>query len=263
MKQRLDKLLVERGLVESREKGQRLVMAGQVLVDGQLLTKAGHQVAGDAEVVIKEQERFVSRGGEKLQAAFDHFPLVVDGKDCLDIGASTGGFTDCLLQHGAARVVAVDVGKGQLHWKLRRDDRVTVIDRFNARYLTPEDLPFVPSLVVIDVSFISLTRILPAAIGVMAEGGELVTLIKPQFEAGREQVAKGGVVKDPEIRRQVVDKVRAFGEDELCLTCQGVCESPVRGPAGNVEYLAWWTRSGQGEGHLAGPVRNTEPLRPA
>jgi len=240
MKQRLDKLLVERGLVESREKGQRLVMAGQVLVNGQPMTKAGHQVADDVEIVIKEQERFVSRGGAKLQAAFDNFPVVAEGKDCLDIGASTGGFTDCLLQHGAARVVAIDVGKGQLHWKVRQDERVTVIDKFNARYLTPEDLPFAPALIVVDVSFISLTRILPAAIGVMAEGGELVTLIKPQFEAGRDQVAKGGVVKDEAVRQQVVDMIRAFGEDELGLTCGGVCESPVRGPAGNVEFLAFW-----------------------
>ncbi len=239
-KVRLDKLLAERGLVESREKGQRLVMAGQVLVNGQPVTKAGYQVADDVEIVIREQERFVSRGGEKLQAAFDHFPVSAEGKDCLDIGASTGGFTDCLLQHGAARVVAVDVGKGQLHWKLRQSDHVTVIDKFNARYLTPDDLPFVPELVVIDVSFISLTRILPAAIGVMAEGGQLVTLIKPQFEAGRDQVAKGGVVKDEAVRRQVVDKVRAFGEDELGLKCRGVCQSPIRGPAGNVEFLALW-----------------------
>ncbi|MDP6809522.1 MAG: TlyA family rRNA (cytidine-2'-O)-methyltransferase [Kiritimatiellia bacterium] len=264
VKTRLDKLLVERGLVESREKGQRLVMAGQVLVNGQPFTKAGHQVADDVEIVVKQQERFVSRGGEKLQAAFDSFPLEAAGKDCLDIGASTGGFTDCLLQHGAARVVAVDVGKGQLHWKVRQDERVTVIDKFNARYLTPDDLPFVPELIVVDVSFISLTRILPAAIAVMAAGGQLVTLIKPQFEAGREQVAKGGVVKDEAVRRQVVEDVHAFGEKELGLKWCGVCKSPIRGPAGNVEYLAFWSKgSGRGEGHLARPVRNTEPLRPA
>ncbi len=263
MKTRLDKLLVERGLVESREKGQRLVMAGQVLVNGQPFTKAGHQVADDVEIVVKQQERFVSRGGGKLQAAFDHFPLEAAGKDCLDIGASTGGFTDCLLQHGAARVIAVDVGKGQLHWKVRQDERVTVIDKFNARYLTPDDLPFIPELIVVDASFISLTRILPAAIALMAEGGQLVTLIKPQFEAGRDQVAKGGVVKDEAVRRQVVDDVHAFGEQELGLTWCGVCESPVRGPAGNIEYLALWRCSGQGKGHLARPVRDTEPLRPA
>ncbi len=241
MKQRIDKLLVERGLVESREKGQRLVMAGQVLVNGHPFSKAGHQVADDVEIIVKAQERFVGRGGEKLQAAFDNFPLQAEGKGCLDIGASTGGFTDCLLQHGAARVVAVDVGKGQLHWKLRQDDRVTVIDKTNARYLAPDDLPFAPELIVVDVSFISLTRILPAAIGVMAEGAELVTLIKPQFEAGREQVAKGGVVKDEAVRRQVVDRIRAFGEDELGLTCRGVCESPICGPAGNVEFLVHWS----------------------
>jgi 23S rRNA (cytidine1920-2'-O)/16S rRNA (cytidine1409-2'-O)-methyltransferase len=241
MKQRLDKLLVERGLVESREKGQRLIMAGQVLVNGHALTKAGHQVADDIDIVVKAQERFVSRGGGKLLEALEQFPVKVEGKDCLDIGASTGGFTDCLLQHGAARVVAVDVGKGQLHWKLRQDERVTIIDKVNARYLQPDNLPFAPELIVVDVSFISLTRILPAAMAVIAPGGELVTLIKPQFEAGREQVARGGVVKDEAVRREVVDNIRAFGEDELGLTCRGVCESPVRGPAGNVEFLAYWT----------------------
>ncbi len=245
MKQRLDKLLVARGLVESREKGQRLVLACQVMVNGHPHTKAGQQEPEDAEIALKSKERFVSRGGHKLQAAFDHFPLSAEGKDCLDIGASTGGFTDCLLQHGAARVVAVDVGKGQLHWKLRQDERVTVIDQTNARYLVSDDLPFVPTLVVIDVSFISLTRILPAAVGVMVKGGELVTLIKPQFEAGREQVAKGGVVKDKGVRQQVIDRVRAFGEDALALTCRGVCESPVRGPAGNIEYVAFWS-TGEG-----------------
>jgi 23S rRNA (cytidine1920-2'-O)/16S rRNA (cytidine1409-2'-O)-methyltransferase len=241
MKQRLDKLLVERGLVESREKGQRLVMAGQVLVNGHALTKSGHQVADDVEIVVKAQERFVSRGGKKLLAALERFPVKVEGKDCLDIGASTGGFTDCLLQHGAARVVAVDVGKGQLHWKLRQDERVTIIDKLNARYLRPDDLPFAPELIVVDVSFISLTRILPAAKDVIAPGGEMVTLIKPQFEAGRAQVAKGGVVRDAAVHREVVDNIRAFGEHDLGLICRGVCESPVRGPAGNVEFLAYWT----------------------
>jgi 23S rRNA (cytidine1920-2'-O)/16S rRNA (cytidine1409-2'-O)-methyltransferase len=246
MKQRLDKLLVERGLVESGEKARRLVMAGQVLVNGHALTKGGHKVADDVEITVKAQERFVSRGGKKLLAALERFPVKVEGKDCLDIGASTGGFTDCLLQYDAARVVAVDVGKGQLHWKLRQDERVTIIDKLNARYLRPDDLPFAPELIVVDVSFISLTRILPAAKAVIAPGGELVTLIKPQFEAGRAQVAKGGVVRDEAVRREVVDNIRAFGEDELGLTCRGVCESPVRGPAGNVEFLAYWSCSGQG-----------------
>ena len=240
MKQRLDKLLVERGLVESREKGQRLVLAGQVLVNGQMLTKAGHAVKDDVELSIKEQERFVSRGGGKLQGALDHFPIQVAGKDCMDVGASTGGFTDCLLQHGAARVIALDVGKGQLHWKLRQDERVTVLDKVNARYLTPEMLPFAPHLITVDVAFISLTRILPAAIAVMAAGAELVTLIKPQFEAGREQVGKGGVVRDETVRQQVVETIRQFGESELGLTWHGVCDSPVRGPAGNVEFVAYW-----------------------
>ncbi|NQU41129.1 MAG: TlyA family RNA methyltransferase [Lentisphaerae bacterium] len=246
MKQRLDKLLVDRGLVESREKGQRLVMAGHVTVDGQVLTKAGHAVRDDVELAVKEQERFVSRGGGKLQGALDHFPIEVAGKDCLDIGASTGGFTDCLLQHGAARVIAVDVGKGQLNWKIRQDERVTVLDKVNARYLTTEMLPFPPQLITVDVAFISLTLILPAAIAVLVPGGELVTLIKPQFEAGRTQVAKGGVVRDEGVRQQVIETVRKFGVSRLGLTWQGVCQSPVVGPAGNVEFVAWW-RLGEGE----------------
>lgn len=245
MKIRLDKLLVERGLVESREKGQRLVMAGQVLVAGQPLTKAGHQVRADVAIAIKQRARFVSRGGAKLQAAFENFELKAMGCDGLDIGASTGGFTDCLLQHGAARVVAVDVGKGQLHWKLRQDERVTVADQTNARYLVPDDLPFAPQLVTVDVSFISLTRILPAVVRVITKAGNIVTLIKPQFEAGRKQVAKGGVVRDPAVHQQVVDRVRRFGEDELGLTWHGMCRSPVRGPAGNIEFLALWRMIGQ------------------
>ena len=242
MKQRLDLLLVQRGLAESREKAQRLVLAGEVRVAGQVMTKPGHDFADDVEIAVAQPERFVSRGGEKLEGAFKAFALDVTGKICVDIGASTGGFTDCLLQHGAARVYAVDVGKGQLHWKLRNDPRVVVLDGINGRYLRPGHLPEAPAVATADASFISLTLLLPAVKEVLAPGGEIITLIKPQFEAGRAEVGKGGVVRDPRIRQQVVERVRAFGVNVLGLTWVGVCESPLIGPAGNVEFLAYWKK---------------------
>jgi 23S rRNA (cytidine1920-2'-O)/16S rRNA (cytidine1409-2'-O)-methyltransferase len=239
-KQRLDVLLVERGLAETREKAQGLIRAGQVLVNGQLADKPGHTFDTGGAFEVKAGPRFVSRGGEKLEGAFETFHLNVKDLTCLDVGASTGGFTDCLLQHGAAKVFAVDVGKGQLHWKLRNDPRVTVIEALNARYLKPADLPVKPRFVVVDVSFISLTRILPAVIQVVDVPAELVTLIKPQFEAGRKQVGKGGVVRDEAVRAAVVENIRAWGTKELALEWLGVCESPIKGPAGNVEFLAYW-----------------------
>lgn len=239
--QRLDTLLVARGLAESRERAQRLILAGDVLVGGHPSTKAGVRVATDAGITLKARPRYVSRGGEKLEAALAHFAVDVTGRTGLDIGASTGGFTDCLLQHGAAHVVAVDVGKGQLHWKLRRDTRVTVVEGVNARYLQPAHLGGkVPDIAAADVSFISLTKVLPAVVGVLPAGAQLITLIKPQFEAGREHVQKGGVVRDEAVRQGVVETVRRAGEDELGLRWQGLCESPLRGPAGNVEFLALW-----------------------
>jgi 23S rRNA (cytidine1920-2'-O)/16S rRNA (cytidine1409-2'-O)-methyltransferase len=243
MKQRLDILLVQRGLVESRERAQRLIMAGEIRVAGQVATKQGHEYEDTVELAVAQPERFVSRGGDKLEGAFKAFPLDVTGKVCVDVGASTGGFTDCLLQHGAARVYAVDVGKGQLHWKLRNDPRVVVIDGINGRYLRPAQLPEVPAVATVDASFISLTLLLPAVKELLAPGGEIITLIKPQFEAGRAEVGKGGVVRDPRIRQQVVERVRAFGVGVLGLTWVGVCESPLHGPAGNVEYLAYWKKS--------------------
>ena len=239
---RLDHRVVELGLVESREKAQRLILAGCVRVDDRVETKASHQVSEESVITLVEQERFVGRGGEKLEEAFVHFGLDVRDKVCLDVGASTGGFTDCMLQHGAARVYAVDVGKGQLHAKLRVDPRVVVMDGVNARYLAPADLRDTPAFASIDVSFISLTKVLPAVTQVLASGGRIVSLIKPQFEAGREQVGKGGVVRSEAVREEVVERVRAFGTGELRLKWLGVCPSPIKGPAGNVEFLACWEK---------------------
>ena len=238
---RLDLLLVQRGLAESREKAQRLVLAGKVRVDGQPAGKPGHTVGEEAELTVEAPERFVSRGGEKLEAAFVHWGLTVDGETCLDVGASTGGFTDCLLQHGARRVYAVDVGHAQLHARLAADPRVVVMDGVNARHLDAAAFPERPTFATMDASFISLTLLLPAVAGVLTPHARLVTLIKPQFEAGRDEVGRGGVVRDPAIHRQVVDSVRAEGE-RLGLTWQGEIESPLRGPAGNVEFIAYWTR---------------------
>lgn len=242
MKERLDTLLVQAGLAESKEQAQRLVLAGEVRVAGQRATKPGHKVDASAPLAVDARPRFVSRGGEKLEGAFAAFPeFDVTGRVCLDVGASTGGFTDCLLQHGAARVIAVDVGKGQLHWKLRQDPRVTVIEGFNARYLQPSDLPEQPQAGVTDVSFISLKLILPPMVDVLPPGGELVSLIKPQFEAGRAKVP-GGVVRDPAVHEEVVAEIKAFGTETLGLEWMGCVESPLRGPEGNIEFLAWWRK---------------------
>jgi len=247
MKERLDTLVVKRGLVESREKAQRLILAGQVLVAGQLATKPGHSVDTELDITVKARPRFVGRGGEKLDAAFEAFGLAVEGRVCLDTGASTGGFTDCMLQRGAAQVYAVDVGRGQLHWRLRNDPRVTVMEGVNARYLDSASFVPPPEFAALDVSFISLTKVLPAVKDVLAGLGVLVTLIKPQFEAGREQVRRGGVVRDPAVHQEVLAHIRRFGEESLGLCWQGVCESPLKGPAGNTEFLAWWVKSGRVE----------------
>ena len=237
---RLDQLLVQRELVESRGKAQALIRAGSVRVADQPMTKPGHLFAVDAEITVDQPPKYVSRGGEKMAAALDAFPVEVNGRICMDIGASTGGFTDCLLQHGARHVYAVDVGKGQLHWDLRQDERVTVMEGVNARHLEPAWFDAVPTLAVADVSFISLTKVLPAIHSVLAPGGEAVTLIKPQFEAGREQVGKGGVVRDPAVHKVVLATVQQFGEERLGWMWQGHNVSPLKGPAGNVEFLAYW-----------------------
>ena len=241
-KQRLDIMLVERGLAITREKARRLILAGAVRVDGRVVDKAGRPCAADAVIEVTAADKFVSRGGGKLDGAFAAFNLNVTGKVCADIGASTGGFTDCLLQHGAARVYAVDVGKGLLDWKLRNDPRVIVREELNARYLSERDIPEPFQFGVIDVSFISLTLILPPVTRLIAAGGQIVSLIKPQFEAGREHVGKGGVVRDAAVHEAVVARIRQFGTQALPLEWIGLCESPLRGPAGNIEFLAWWRK---------------------
>ncbi len=238
---RLDQALVRAGLVESRELAQRLILAGEVTVDGQKVFKAAQNVADGACLALLAKPRFVSRGGEKLQGAFDAYGLDVTGLCCLDVGASTGGFTDCLLQHGARRVLALDVGTNQLHYRLRSDPRVWSRERFNCRYLTPGDLPETPGFGCTDVSFISLRHILPPMAACLAPGSRLVSLIKPQFEAGRREAPKG-VVRDPAVRERVVGEIRAFGEAETPLRWLDCRPSPLLGPEGNVEFLALWER---------------------
>jgi len=236
-KERLDRLLVTRKLVASREEAQRLIMAGQVFVNGQKAEKPGRQVALQATLQVRERSPYVSRGGLKLAAALDAFSLDVTGVVAADIGASTGGFTDCLLQRGAALVYAVDVGYGQLAWKLRRDPRVRLLERTNVRYL--EKLPDQVDVAVIDVSFISLELVLPQVVRYVRPGGWVVALIKPQFEAGRRDVGKGGIVRDMAVRRRVVETVLARAET-LSLALRGVIRSPIHGAKGNVEFLAAW-----------------------
>ena len=244
MQTRLDQMLVARGLAASRTVAQALVLEGKVRVAGQVERKAARMLPDDADVEVEAPPRFVSRGGEKLEGAFAAFPgWTVDGLVCLDVGSSTGGFTDCLLQHGAARVMAVDVGTNQLAYKLRVDPRVWVRENFNARHLSVDDLPERPARAVTDVSFISLKLILPPMAEVLLPGGEIISLIKPQFEAGRGQ-APGGVVSDPAVRQRVVDDISRFGQETLGLALLGVAESPIRGrEKGNVEYLAWWRKA--------------------
>ena len=244
MKRRLDILLVERGLAESRTRAQALVMEGKVRVAGQTEYKPSRQVDDETSVEIEAPPRFVSRGGEKLEGAFELWgtALGAEGKTCLDVGSSTGGFTDCLLQHGARRVMAVDVGTNQLAYSLRTDPRVWVRENFNARYMKPEDLPEVPALAVTDVSFISLKLILPPIRDVLAPGGEIVALIKPQFEVGKGN-APGGLVRDENLRLAARDEIVRFAKEELGLELLGLAESPIKGrEMGNIEYLSWWRK---------------------
>jgi 23S rRNA (cytidine1920-2'-O)/16S rRNA (cytidine1409-2'-O)-methyltransferase len=236
---RLDRLLVERGLAPSRERAQRLIMAGDVLVDERPVTKAGSEVASDAVVRLRAAaSAYVSRGGEKLAGALDHFGIDVAERVVLDVGASTGGFTDVCLRRGARRVIAVDVGYGQLAWALRQDPRVVVLERTNARGLTPAMLPETPDAVVIDVSFISLTLVLPPVVALVAPQATLVVLVKPQFEVGKGEVGKGGVVRDPAQRAAAVARVRAKAEG-LGLVVRGEAESVLPGPKGNREVFLW------------------------
>lgn len=241
---RLDNLLVERGLVDTREKARRMIMAGMVQVAGHEASKPGMPVERDAQVEIKAKLPYVSRGGLKLEAALDEFGIEPVGAIVADIGASTGGFTDCLLQRGAGKVYAIDVGYGQLAWTLRQDARVVVMERVNIRYLN--ELPEKVDLVTIDVSFISLKLVVPAAVQLLQPEGLIVALIKPQFEAGREQIGKGGIVRDPDVHRQVLDTILRWGITQR-LEPFDLIPSPIRGPAGNVEFLVGWRPSPPGE----------------
>lgn len=239
---RLDVELVERGLCESREQAQRAVMAGSVRINNQVAQKSSQSVKPGDVIEISSGEKYVSRGGLKLEHALKEFALDVTRKLAIDLGASTGGFTDCLLQHGAAKVYAVDVGRGQLAWKLRNDPRVVVMEQINARSLSRSHFPAeftAADLVVIDCSFISLTKILPAAIPLLKKGGQIAALIKPQFEAGKAEADKTrGVIKDPSIHRRVLSEIQRFIANQPELTWKGVVQSPILGPAGNKEFLA-------------------------
>jgi 23S rRNA (cytidine1920-2'-O)/16S rRNA (cytidine1409-2'-O)-methyltransferase len=253
---RIDRLLVERGLTDSREKALRLILAGDVFVDGERVDKAGALVAGEAEVELVDRSRYVSRGGEKLAHALDYFNVPVSERICIDIGASTGGFTDCLLQRGATRVYAVDVGTGQLDPRLRKDARVVVMEKTNARALDPRIFPEQPSLAVIDVAFISLEKILPATFGVLQTRAEIVMLIKPQFEVGRDHVGKGGVVRDPALHRSVVARLARY-----CVLrgwhVLGVSASPLRGPKGNREFFLHTSSQGRTAANIETLINRT------
>ena len=238
MKQRADVWLVTRGMAESREKAQALIMAGQVYIGEKKVLKASEQVEEDAPLLVRgEQNQFASRGGHKLEKAITAFGADVSGSVAMDIGAATGGFTDVLLRHGARHVYAIDVGYGQLDWRLRNDERVTVMERTNARTLTADQFPLKPNLTVMDVSFISIRLILPVAAAVMGENGRFLTLIKPQFEAGKGQVGKNGVVREKEIHERVLEEICVFAPS-FGWHVEALTFSPIKGPAGNIEFLA-------------------------
>ena len=263
-RERIDKLLLDRNLADSRTKAQALIMAGAVLVDEQLVKKPSELFPSDANIRLKAEatSRYASRGGLKLEAALVEFGIDVSGLMCLDVGASTGGFTDCLLQHGARRIVALDVGHNQIDWKLRNDPRVEVREGLNARYLSPSDFDSQFDLATIDVSFISATKILPAIVPLLCERGHIVTLIKPQFEVGKGEVGKGGIVKNPAQHKYVITQVNATAKS-LGLNVRGVIQSPITGMDGNVEFLALYQKpsssaSGNSgiEGSLVKPSKN-------
>lgn len=237
MKQRLDILLVDRGLAVSREKAKAIIMSGIVYVDGQKEDKAGSMFPEEVKIEVRGNTlKYVSRGGLKLEKAMSHFDMQLEGKVCMDVGSSTGGFTDCMLQNGAVKVYAIDVGHGQLDWKLRNDERVVCMEKTNIRYVVPEDIQEAPQFSSIDVSFISLTKVLGPVHNLLTEDGEVVCLIKPQFEAGREKVGKKGVVRDPKVHEEVIHKVIDFALENGF----GVFHlefSPIKGPEGNIEYL--------------------------
>lgn len=239
MKERLDVILVNRNLAESREKAKAIIMAGNVFVEGQREDKPGSSFHRDARIEIKgEKLKYVSRGGLKLEKALDVFPINLEGKVCMDVGSSTGGFTDCMLQNGALKVYAIDVGTNQLAWKLRQDDRVVSMEKTNIRYLTRENIEDEVTFVSVDVSFISLTKVLSPVKELMANEGEVVCLIKPQFETGREKVGKKGVVKDKKIHMEVIHMISSYAS-EIGFDCLGLDYSPIKGPEGNIEYLLY------------------------
>ncbi|MCI9070198.1 TlyA family RNA methyltransferase [Clostridium sp.] len=249
-KERLDILLVEKGICESREKAKTNIMAGLIFVDGQRIDKAGEKVKVDSEIIFKgEKLKYVSRGGLKLEKAMNTFGIDLTNKVCMDIGASTGGFTDCMLQNNASKVFAVDVGYGQFAWKLRTDERVVCMEKTNIRYVTPEDIKVALDFASIDVSFISLRTIMPAVKALLGEKGEVVALIKPQFEAGRDKVGKKGVVRDKEVHLEVINTIINFlMENELNVL--GLSYSPIKGPEGNREYLVYFTKDKEKEGNF-------------
>ncbi|WP_313525989.1 TlyA family RNA methyltransferase [Anaerotignum sp.] len=245
-KERLDVLLVERNLATSRELAKAYIMAGNVYVDGMKEDKAGTKILVTADIEVKgPQMKYVSRGGYKLEKAIDEFGISLEGKVCLDIGASTGGFTDCMLQNGAVKVYAIDVGYGQFAWKLRTDERVVCLEKTNVRYVTEEQVPDKGHFASIDVSFISLTKVLPAVLGVLGEEGQLVCLIKPQFEAGREKVGKKGVVKDIAVHKEVIEKIVNYAIEQK-IGILGLSFSPIKGPEGNIEYLIYLDKKQEG-----------------
>lgn len=242
MKIRLDQYLVQHGMIQSRERAKALIMAGVVFVNEQKVDKAGEMIKEDAKVEVRGHDiGYVSRGGLKLEKAMQCFPLTPRGKVCMDIGASTGGFTDCMLQNGAVKVYSVDVGHGQLDWKLRNDPRVVCMERTNIRYVVPEDIEERPSFVSIDVSFISLTKVLLPVRNLMEENGEIAALIKPQFEAGREKVGKKGVVRDPAVHKEVIEMVISYAKS-ISFGVRHLEFSPIKGPEGNIEYLVHLVR---------------------
>ena len=243
MKIRLDQYLVQHGMIQSRERAKALIMAGVVFVNEQKVDKAGEMIKEDAKVEVRGHDiGYVSRGGLKLEKAMQCFPLTPNGKVCMDIGASTGGFTDCMLQNGAVKVYAVDVGYGQLDWRLRSDARVVCMERTNARYLTHEQIPDELDFASVDVSFISLKLILPALAGLLKPDGHAVCLVKPQFEAGREKVGKKGVVRDPAVHLEVLEHFLEHAKESR-FTVLGLTYSPIRGPEGNIEYLGYLSRA--------------------
>ncbi|MDO4632409.1 MAG: TlyA family RNA methyltransferase [Eubacteriales bacterium] len=244
-KERLDLLVVQQGLAPSREKAKAMIMAGCVLVDGQREDKAGTQFPDTVKIEIKGNTlKYVSRGGLKLEKAMDHFDLTLDGKVCMDIGASTGGFTDCMLQNGAVKVYSIDVGYGQLDWKLRNDPRVVCMEKTNIRYVTPEDIDEPAAFASVDVSFISLTKVLQPAWELLTPDAQMVCLIKPQFEAGREKVGKKGVVRDPKVHLEVIEKVIDYAQS-IGFSILNLEFSPIKGPEGNIEYLVHLQKNGE------------------